>query len=92
MLIGSDPDTGNPALHIGQAEEVGKRVKNHIDKEFWSHVHVFVSKDENLTKSHVRYLEGKRIEKAVLGRLSWSTRHPAERACRRLMRRRWRFF
>jgi hypothetical protein len=39
-------------------------LRQHRDKEFWVHVVVFVSKDENLTKSHIRYLEGRLIEEA----------------------------
>lgn len=64
FLIGTDPETGKPALYIGEAEVVSKRLKNHLDKDFWSHVYVFVSKDESLTKSHVRYLEKRLLERA----------------------------
>jgi hypothetical protein len=64
LLIGTDPETGKPALYIGEAEVASKRLKNHLDKDFWSHVYVFVSKDENLTKAHVRYLERQLIERA----------------------------
>jgi hypothetical protein len=35
-----------------------------LQKDFWNHVAFFVSKDENLTKSHIRYLEGKLIDQA----------------------------
>ncbi len=31
-------------------------------KDFWKTIVFFVSKDENLTKSHIRYLEGRLIE------------------------------
>jgi len=64
LLIGTDPETGKPTLYIGEAEVASKRLKNHLDKDFWSHVYVFVSKDENLTKAHVRYLERMLIERA----------------------------
>jgi len=40
-------------------------VKQQREKEFWVQVIVFVSKDENLTKSHIRYLEGRLIEEAT---------------------------
>jgi hypothetical protein len=37
--------------------------KNHIaNKDFWNEVIFFVSKDENLTKSHVKYLESRLIQ------------------------------
>lgn len=58
FLTGADPETGKPAIYIGEAESVRDRIKNHNDKDFWSQVTFFVSKDENLTKAHVRYLEG----------------------------------
>lgn len=61
VLIGTDPATGDPAAYVGEAEEVGKRLKQHLGKDFWSQVILFVSKDENLTKAHIKYLEGKLI-------------------------------
>lgn len=61
FLIGSDIDTGEPSVYIGEAEEVAKRLKQHLSKEFWNQVVAFVSKDENLTKAHIKYLEGKLI-------------------------------
>lgn len=62
FLIGNDVDTGEPSVYVGEAEEVAKRLKQHISKEFWNQVVAFVSKDENLTKAHIKYLEGKLIE------------------------------
>jgi len=64
FLSGSDPDSGKPALYIGEAECIRDRLKAHLQKDFWNHVVFFVSKDENLTKSHIRYLEGKLIDQA----------------------------
>jgi Domain of unknown function (DUF4357) len=64
ILLGVDPDTGKQAAYIGEAEVVRDRLKQHRDKEFWVHAIAFVSKDENLTKSHIRYLEGRLIEEA----------------------------
>lgn len=64
FLLGTDPDTGKPAAYIGEGEDVGKRLRQHREKEFWVQVILFVSKDENLTKAHIRYLEGRLIEEA----------------------------
>lgn len=64
FLTGNDPDTGSPAVYIGEAEAIRDRVKSHLEKDFWNHVVFFTSKDENLTKSHIRYLEGRLIEQA----------------------------
>ena len=64
MLLGEDPESGERAAYIGEAEIVGTRLKIHQDKDFWIQVIVFVSKDENLTKAHVKFLEGELIKKA----------------------------
>jgi hypothetical protein len=64
LLLGPDPQTGNSAAYIGEAEEVRDRVRQQCEKEFWVQAIVFVSKDENLTKAHIRYLEGRLIEEA----------------------------
>jgi hypothetical protein len=57
FLTGVDADTDKPTHYIGEAESVTKRLKQH-DKREWNQVAAFVSKDENLTKAHIRYLEG----------------------------------
>ncbi|MBN3814346.1 GIY-YIG nuclease family protein [Paraburkholderia sp. Ac-20347] len=57
FLFGSDNE-GRDAAYVGEAEDVFDRVKNHVqEKEFWNEVIAFTSKDDNLTKAHVRYLE-----------------------------------
>lgn len=62
LLTGTDAETGKPAIYIGEAEHIGSRIKSHVAKDFWNQVIFFVSKDENLTKAHIRYLEGRLIE------------------------------
>ena len=64
FLTGTDPETGKPAIYIGEAECIRDRIKNHHAKDFWNQVTYFVSKDENLTKAHIRYLEGKLLQQA----------------------------
>lgn len=64
VLLGTDPESGRPQAYVGEAEVVRDRLKQHRGREFWVSVIVFVSKDENLTKAHIRYLEGKLIEEA----------------------------
>ena len=45
-------------LYVGEADEVNSRLRNHIsDKDWWDTFVCFISKDGNLTKAHVRYLE-----------------------------------
>lgn len=65
LLTGTDPETGKPAIYIGEAECIKDRIKVHLSKDFWNQIVFFVSKDENLTKSHIRYLEGRLIEQAA---------------------------
>lgn len=64
LLTGQDPDTGKTAVYIGEAESVRDRLKSHLEKDFWNHVVFITSKDENLTKAHIRYLEGRLIDQA----------------------------
>lgn len=66
FLLGTNPQTGKPHAYVGEAEELLTRLKNHRSKDFWISTIVFTSKDENLTKSHIRYLEGRMLEKAKL--------------------------
>ena len=58
FLTGVDPDSGERVVYVGEAENVAKRLRGHKEKDFWNAVTTFVSKDENLTKAHIRYLEG----------------------------------
>lgn len=51
-------------MYIGEAETIKDRVKSHLEKDFWNHITFFTSKDENLTKAHIKYLEGRLIEQA----------------------------
>jgi len=63
-LTGTDDETNHPAAYIGEAETLGDRLRSHREKDFWVQANVFLSKDENLTKSHTRYLEGRLIDEA----------------------------
>lgn len=52
-------------VYVGEGDNVGVRIASHnkdADKEFWEHVCVITSKDLNLTKAHVRYLESRLIK------------------------------
>jgi hypothetical protein len=63
VLTGEDAE-GKPSAYIGEGEVVLDRIKKHRGKEYWNSAIVFVSKDEHLTKAHIRYLEGKMISEA----------------------------
>lgn len=63
FLFGIDEESGEPKVYVGEAENVYDRVQHHIaGKDFWTEIIFFVSKDENLTKSHVKYLESRLIQ------------------------------
>ncbi|OXS15709.1 methionine sulfoxide reductase A [Zobellella denitrificans] len=65
FLFGIDDDSGSQAVYIGEAENVLERLGQHLTgKDFWNEVVFFTSKDENLTKSHVKYLESRLVELA----------------------------
>lgn len=66
ILIGTDPLSNAPRAYIGEAEVIRDRLKQHKTKEFWVSAIVFVSKDENLTKAHVRYLESRLLAEAAM--------------------------
>ena len=65
ILSGADPLSGAPRVYIGEAEVLRDRLKQHKSKEFWVSAIIFVSKDENLTKAHVRHLENRLLAEAV---------------------------
>jgi len=65
ILTGSDPLANTPRAYIGEAEVIRDRLKQHKTKEFSISAIVFVSKDENLTKAHVRYLESRLLAEAA---------------------------
>jgi len=62
FLTGINPENGRDRVYIGEAEVIRNRIKGHLDRDFWKTLVFFVSKDENLTKAHIKYLEGKLID------------------------------
>lgn len=68
FLIGNDPeDPYRPWVYIGESDDVAKRLTQHNrpedkgGKDFWEKVCLVTSKDQNLTKSHIKYLESELI-------------------------------
>ncbi len=60
FLFGYDENNDKPSIYIGEAENIIKRLKQHLDtKDFWNEVILFISKDTNLNKAHIKYLEYK---------------------------------
>jgi hypothetical protein len=68
ILIGRDSDKpGVSKIYFGEGDTVLTRLSAHdkdLEKDFWEEAVVFVSKDENLTKAHGRFLEARLINLA----------------------------
>ena len=64
ILLGED-ETTKPQAYIGETENFRERVKDHDNKKtFWQKALIFVSKDADMTKVDVQYLEHKAIVEA----------------------------
>jgi len=64
ILVGEDEST-KPQAYIGETENFKERVKDHDNKKsFWQKALVFVSKDADMTKADVQYLEYRAIVEA----------------------------
>jgi hypothetical protein len=90
ILIGADETHQDRQLaYIGESEGVGARLSYHNSNEtgrdakgFWTDTVVLISKDENLTKSHARYVESSLIRN-IGGSVRWSipnTKRPSDDA------------
>jgi len=62
LFEGHFSDT-KPLAYIGESEDVAGRLTSHDrNKDFWSEVVIFTSKDSNLTKAHIKYLESSLVD------------------------------
>ena len=70
LLVGPDPDLpGRQLVYVGEGDQVRTRLAAHDAdeaKDFFTRAVLIVSKDENLTKAHGRYLES-RVIAAIRG-------------------------
>lgn len=66
FLVGDDPaQPTKMKVYVGEGDVVSDRIKSHAtdeSKEFWTRFCLITSKDANLTKAHVRYLENRLVE------------------------------
>jgi hypothetical protein len=69
ILVGRDPeDFTSNVVYIGESDNVYDRLTSHNSdskKDFWESTILVTSKDENLTKTDVRYLESRLIDTAT---------------------------
>jgi len=58
-------DDGQIRVYVGEADELRSRINQHFSgpgsKDFWERAVAFTSKDENLNKAHVRFLEARLV-------------------------------
>ncbi len=74
VLVGEALDGSGPQAYIGETENLGERLKAHAKpespdgkggKDFWDKAYVISSKDANLTKGHLRFVESRLISQAL---------------------------
>lgn len=59
-LLFGKTDEGKDQVYIGEAESILKRLNQQLtQKDFWNEAIIFISKDENLNKAHIKYLENR---------------------------------
>jgi len=68
MLLNKNADLSEKGqLYIGEAENIFNRLTQHVkEKDFWNEAIVFISKDDNLNKAHIKNLENRLHEIASL--------------------------
>jgi len=60
LLTGPTETGDGTRIYVGEADDLRSRIDQHITgKDFWTLLIAFVSKDDNLNKAHVRYLEAR---------------------------------
>jgi hypothetical protein len=68
MLVGPDPEgSGKTRVYVGESDNVIGRIQQHDrdeSKDFYERTVLVISKDEQLTKAHARYLENRLISLA----------------------------
>ena len=65
VLIGESDDGPLPRIYVGEGDPVRPRLEQHgRAKDFWTHVVIFTSKDQNLNKAHVQRLESRLVDLA----------------------------
>ena len=62
VLVGPPEESGLPRVYVGEGDPVRPRLDQHAaKKDFWTNCFAFTSKDENLNKAHVQYLEARLV-------------------------------
>ncbi len=67
MRLGrASEESGLPRVYVGEGDPIRPRLVQHAaKKDFWTTCFAFTSKDENLNKAHVQYLEARLVNLAT---------------------------
>jgi hypothetical protein len=66
VLVGPPEESGLPRVYVGEGDPIKPRLEQHsAKKDFWTNCIAFTSKDENLNKAHVQYIESRLIATAA---------------------------
>lgn len=65
VLVGPGETTQFPRIYVGEGDHLLPRLEQHVRaKDFWTWAVAFTSKDQNLNKAHVQYLEARLVRLA----------------------------
>jgi hypothetical protein len=66
VLVGPPEESGLTRVYVGEGDPIKPRLEQHAaKKDFWTSCIAFTSKDENLNKAHVQYIESRLITLAT---------------------------
>lgn len=66
LLVGPGESVQLPKLYIGEGDPILPRLNQHESKkDWWTHAVAFTSKDQNLNKAHIQYLESRLVQLAA---------------------------
>lgn len=66
VLVGTEDETDQPTLYIGQGDSVRNRIDSHVkEKAFWDWAAVFASSSGALNRAHVTWLEYALVSRAL---------------------------
>jgi hypothetical protein len=66
VLVGPGESVQLPKMYIGEGDPILPRLNQHESKkDWWTHAVAFTSKDQNLNKAHIQYLESRLVELAA---------------------------
>jgi len=66
VLVGPGETSQFPRIYVGEGDRLLPRLEQHFrTKDFWTWAVAFTSKDQNLNKAHVQYLEARLVRLAA---------------------------